>query len=118
MEEVPLRDGWKRLDESDVSSMVAKGVEGYRCVGFRADATVGDEVLIWQGIPERVTDENGDMYERTAFDGYDQNDVPDGADYAVEVHPVTGVDQTRFAQNLTHARSVAREEIERLANDG
>lgn len=109
-------NGWEELSENEYSSTVAFFKGGGKCVVEIDNATRGDEVLIWQGVSELVEEGEGAPYERTVFEGFDNDEVPDGADYLIEVHK-NGQDRPvnhRFGMDLSDARDIAFEEMEKL----
>lgn len=117
-QDIGVASGWEDLGEDDRNSTVAFFKGGARCVVETNGAERGDEVLIWQGVPKLVEEGEDAPYEITVFDGYDEDEVPDGADYIVTTlkndrdAPVNG----RFVQNIGEARDAAREEVQKVTN--
>lgn len=108
-------NGWNELSEDTYSSTVAFFKGGGKCVVSLENATRGDEVLIWQGVPKLIENDE-EPYEITVFDGFDEDEVPDGADYIVETHKSNqeGSVNIEFAMDIMEARETAIQEMQNV----
>lgn len=115
-QEIGVANGWEDIGEDEKHSTIAFFKGGARCVVEIDDAEKGDEVLIWQGVPELVEDGTGTAHEVTVFEGYEE--VPDGADYVVETmkNDKRAAVNGRFAQDLEEAKEIAREEVQNVSD--
>jgi hypothetical protein len=114
---IGIADGWQDIssDSDEYHSTVAFFSGGAKCVVDMGCSERGDEVLIWQGVPKLV-EEDDEAYELTVFEGYEEEEVPEGSDYLVTVVkngnevPVN----SEFAQDIESAKDIAREEVENV----
>lgn len=115
-QEIGIANGWENVDEDERHSTIAFFKGGAQCVVEIDESEKGDEVLIWQGVPELIEDGTGTAHEVTVFEGYDE--VPDGADYVIETlkHHSPAAVNGRFAQDLDEAKKIAREEVQKVAD--
>lgn len=115
--DITTSDGWVSLDDDEYSSTVAFFTGGVKCVVPTGNAERGDEILIWQGVPELIEDGTGTPHEVTVFEGYDE--VPDSAEYAIETLPENSETptNTEFAENLDEAITLVEREMTRVIDN-